>query len=255
MDHLQRIKQEFARQAAGFATSAALTERAPIQRIIDATGADATKLALDLACGPGIVTAELAAVAGEVVAFDLTPEMLAKARERCSKANLQNVTYKEGSATQLPFPENHFDVVVTRAAIHHFQEPRRVLGEVMRVMKKGAILVVGDVVSSELAEKSALQNAIEILRDPSHVRMYPASELASLVQGSGLKIEKQDSWDQPRAFEEWAGIVADPERINPLRTIVQALARAGEDAGMGLSTADGTIVFFHRWLLLVARKP
>jgi SAM-dependent methyltransferase len=255
MDHLQRIKQEFARQAAGFATSAALSERAPIQRIIDATGADATKLALDLACGPGIVTAELAAIAGEVVAFDLTPEMLAKARERCSKANLQNVTFKEGSATQLPFAENHFDVVVTRAAIHHFQEPRSILGEAVRVMRKGAVLVVADVVSSELAEKSALQNAIEILRDPSHVRMPPASELTSLVQGSGLKIEKQDTWDQPRAFEEWAGIVADPERINPLRTIVQALARAGEDAGMGLSTADGAIVFFHRWLMIVARKP
>jgi SAM-dependent methyltransferase len=255
MDHLQRIKQEFARQAAGFATSAALTERAPIQRIIDATGADATKLALDLACGPGIVTAELAAVAREVVAFDLTPEMLAKARERCGKANLHNVTFQEGSATELPFPEHHFDIVMTRAAVHHFKEPGRILGEAMRVMKKGGVLVVADVVSAELAEKSALQNAIEILRDPSHVRMPPASELASLVQGCGLKIEQQETWDQPRAFEEWAGIVADPERINPLRTIVAALARAGEDAGMGLSTADGTIAFFHRWLLIAARKP
>jgi SAM-dependent methyltransferase len=255
MDHLQRIKQEFTRQAAGFATSAALAERAPIRRIIDATGADAGKRALDLACGPGIVTAELAAVAGEVVGFDLTPEMLAKARERCSKANLQNVTFQEGSATQLPFPESRFDVVVTRAAVHHFQEPGRILREAMRVMRKGAVLVVADVVSSELAEKSALQNAIEILRDPSHVRMPPASELASLVQGAGLEIEKQESWDQPRAFEEWAGIVADPERINPLRTIVQALARAGEDAGMGLSVADGAIAFFHRWLLIAARKP
>jgi SAM-dependent methyltransferase len=255
VDHLQRIKQEFTRQAAGFATSAALTERAPIRRIIDATGADATKHALDLACGPGIVTAELAAVAGEVVAFDLTPEMLAKARERCSEAGLQNVSFKEGSAAKLPFPDNHFDVVVTRAAIHHFLEPRSVLAEAMRVMKNGAILVVADVVSSELAEKSALQNAIEVLRDPSHVRMYPASELASLVEGSGLKIERQQSWDQPRAFEEWGGIVADPERINPLRTIVAALARAGEDAGMGLSTADGAIIFFHRWHMIVARKP
>jgi SAM-dependent methyltransferase len=255
MDHLQRIKQEFARQAAGFATSAALAERAPIQRIIDATGADATMRALDLACGPGIVTAELAAAAGEVVALDLTPEMLAKARERCSKANLRNVTFQEGSATKLPFPESHFDIVVTRAAIHHFQEPGRILDEARRVMKKGAILVVADVVSSELAEKSALQNAIEILRDPSHVRMYPASELKSLVQGSGLTIEKLDTWDQPRAFEEWAGIVADPERIHPLRTIVQALARAGEDAGMGLSAAGGSIAFFHRWHLIAARKP
>ena len=255
MDHLERTKQEFSRQAAGFATSAATTEREPIQRIIEATGADAMKLVLDLACGPGIVTAELAAVAREVVAFDLTPEMLAKARERCTKANLQNVSFKEGSATKLPFPENHFDVVVTRASIHHFQEPRRVFDETMRVMKNGGILVVADVVSSEIGEKSALQNAIEVLRDPSHVCMYPASELASLVRGAGLKIEEQATWDQPREFEEWGGIVADPERINPVRTIVQSLARAGQDAGMGLSTAGGSIVFFHRWHMIVARKP
>jgi SAM-dependent methyltransferase len=254
MDHLERTKQEFTRQAAGFATSAATTEREPIQRIIAATGADATKLALDLACGPGIVTAELAAVAREVVALDLTPQMLAKARERCTKANLQNVSFKEGSATKLPFPENHFDVVVTRASVHHFHDPGRVFGETMRVMKNGGTLVVADVVSSETSEKSALQNAIEVLRDPCHVCMYPASGLASVVRGSGLKIEKQDTWDQPREFEEWGGIVADAERINPVRTIVQALARAGEDAGMGLSTAGGSIVFFHRWHMIVARK-
>jgi ubiquinone/menaquinone biosynthesis C-methylase UbiE len=255
MDHLERTKQEFTRQAAGFATSAATTERGPIRRIIAATGADATKRALDLACGPGIVTAELAALAREVVAFDLTPQMLAKARERCTKANLQNVTFKEGSATNLSFPDNHFDIVVTRLSIHHFQEPRRVLGETVRVMRNGGTLVVADVVSSETSEKSALQNAIEVLRDPCHVCMYPASELASVVRACGMKIETQETWDQPREFEEWGGIVADPERINPLRTIVAALARAGEDAGMGLSAAGGSIVFFHRWHMIVARKP
>jgi hypothetical protein len=84
--------------------------------------------------------------------------------------------------------------------------------------------------------------------------MYPLSELASLISGTGLKIEKQDTWDQPREFEEWARIVADPERIGPLRTIVQALARAGEDAGMGLSSAGDSISFFHRWHMIAARK-
>jgi hypothetical protein len=78
--------------------------------------------------------------------------------------------------------------------------------------------------------------------------------VTSLVTGAGLKIEKQDTWDQPREFEEWARIVENPERIGPLRTIVQALARAGEDAGIGLFAASGSISFFHRWHLIVARK-
>ena len=254
MDHIERTKQEFTRQAAGFSASAAITDRRLTRRIIEATGAGATSLALDVACGPEIVAVELAAVAREVVAFDLTPEMLVKARERCDKAGRRNVVFKEGFATHLPFSDDTFDVVVTRLSIHHFQDPRKVLGEMKRVTKNDGILVVADIVSSEIGEKSELQNALEVLRDPSHVCMYPASALASLIAGAGLKIEKQDTWDQPREFEEWARIVENPERIGPLQTIVQALARAGEDAGMGLSATGGSISFFHRWHLIVARK-
>ena len=217
-------------------------------------GPDAKGLVLDLACGPGIVTAELAATAREVVALDLTPEMLVKARERCAKFGRQNVTFREGSATDLPFPESCFDAVVTRLSFHHFEDPSRVLGEMLRVTKIGGTLVVADVVTSEDTEKSALQNVIEVLRDPSHVRMLPVSELVSIMSVDGIAIEKQDTWDKAREFEEWAGIVADPGRIKPLRTIVRALAQVGEDAGMGLSVADGAIVFFHRWHLIIARK-
>src|SRR5262249_22676809 len=120
-----------------------------------------------VACGPGIVTCELAATAREVVAFDLTPEMLAKAQARCATHGLRNVAFKEGSATDLPFAEDYFDAVVSRLSLHHFQDPRRVLGEMRRVARPGGALIIADVTSSEAADKSAVQNAIEVLRDPS----------------------------------------------------------------------------------------
>ena len=271
MDDLDRTRQEFTRQAAGFAASAATTDRALTQRLLaalqecgkagasDAGARDADdpadRRALDVACGPGIMTVELARVAREVVAFDLTPEMLFRARERCTRAGLRNVLFEEGSASDMPFPDDCFDVVLTRFSIHHFHEPRRVLEEMKRVSKPGAAIIIADIVSSECSEKSALHNAIEALRDPSHVRMYPASELASLVTGAGLRIEKEETWDTPRAFEEWAGIVALPERIDPLRIVLRALARAGEEAGIGLSLAGDTIAFVHRGRMIVARKP
>jgi hypothetical protein len=100
-----------------------------------------------------------------------------------------------------------------------------------------------------------LQNAIETLRDPSHVRMLALSELASEVEGAGFAIDTQTTWDKPRELDEWMGIVNDPIRVAPLRTVVRVLAQAGKTAGMGLSLADGEIVFFHRWHLIVARKP
>jgi SAM-dependent methyltransferase len=254
MDHLQRTRLEFTRQAAGFAASAAITDRGQTLRLVEAIGPDVNGRVLDVACGPGIVTAELAAVAREVVAFDLTAEMLAMARTRCEQAGYRNVTFREGSADALPYPDGSFDAVVTRLSFHHFKEPRRVLGEMVRVVKAGGTVAVADIVGAEDEATSALQNAIEILRDPSHVRMLPASELKSLMGAGGLTIVKQDSWDKPREFEEWADIVADPDRIGPVRILVRALAQAGVDAGMGLSVVDGAIAFFHRWLVVVARK-
>jgi ubiquinone/menaquinone biosynthesis C-methylase UbiE len=254
MDHLERTRREFTRQAAGFSASAATTDQAQVARLVEAIGSAGRGRVLDVACGPGIVTSELASVAREVVAFDLTPEMLAKAEERCRKAGRANVVFRVGSATSLPFADQSFDAVVTRLSLHHLPEPSKALAEMLRVLKPEGTLTVADVVCAEDPEKAALQNAIEMLRDPSHVRMLPASELVDLMSRGDRSIERQDSWERAREFEEWVGIVADPERTAPLRTVVQALATAGQDAGMGLSMRDGAIHFFHRWQLIVARK-
>jgi ubiquinone/menaquinone biosynthesis C-methylase UbiE len=259
MDHLQRVRQEFTQQAASFAASASLTDQAQVARLVDAVvhalGDAGRGRVLDVACGPGIVTAALAAVAAEAVGLDLTPEMLVKARERCAKAGRTNVAFHEGSATALPFGDASFDAAVTRLSFHHFLAPRDVLAEMLRVVKPGGVVAVADVVGAEAPDKAAVQNAIEILRDPSHVRMLPASELLTMFADTGAAIVRQDSWDKPRELEEWFGIVADPQRVAPLRIVVHALAQAGEDAGMDLAIRDGAVRFVHRWLLIVARKP
>jgi ubiquinone/menaquinone biosynthesis C-methylase UbiE len=254
MDFLERTRREFAQQATGFANSAATTDQAQVARFVEAIGEHAHGRVLDVACGPGIVTSTLAARAREVVALDLTPQMLDKARQRCAEAGRTNVLFKEGSATALPFADAVFDAVVTRLSLHHYPEPRLALNEMLRVLRCEGTLAIADVVSSEFPEKSELHNAIEVLRDPSHVRMLPASELIALIARSGVAIKREEAWDQAREFEEWLGIVANPERVAPLRTLVRALAKAGEDAGMGLRLNDGAIHFIHRWQLVTARK-
>jgi ubiquinone/menaquinone biosynthesis C-methylase UbiE len=254
-DHLEHVKQEFTRQAESFASAAALTDEALTARFVEALGPRASGTILDVACGPGIVTAAIAPKAHAVVALDLTPEMLEKARQRCAKAGCDNVTFREGSATELPFAENTFAGVVTRLSMHHFTEPRRALAEMFRVLQPEGRLVLADVVSAEDANASALQNAIEVLRDPSHVRMLPVSELVSLIEGAGFTVEQQAGWEKPREFEEWMGVVNEPARSAPLRTMLQALAKAGQDAGMELSLAGDKLTFVHRWHMVTARKP
>ena len=255
MDHLKRVTEEFRRQADTFDTWAQKTDENVSARFAAAIGDAAGGNLLDVACGPGVVTAALAPMAKSIVAFDATQEMLEKARARCAKAGLANVSFWQGNAEGLPFRDAQFDGVVTRLAVHHFAEPQRALGEMFRVLRPGGTAVIVDVVSSEDARESRLQNAIERLRDPSHVRMLPASELDACIANAGFQELDQTTWDKDREFDEWMDIVNDPARAEPIRAVVQALAEAGRSAGMGLSIKGDRIVFFHRWRLVRARKP
>jgi ubiquinone/menaquinone biosynthesis C-methylase UbiE len=255
LDHEDRVRDEFTRQAETFSASGAITDAALTQRFIDALGEAARGSVLDVACGPGILSAAIAETAREVVAFDLTPQMLKKAAQRCAEAGVDNVTFREGNATGLPFADAAFDAAVTRLSVHHFDRPSRAMSEIFRVLRPGGGFVIADVISSEVPAEAELQNAIEILRDPSHVRMLPGSELTSLVRGAGFAIESLATWDKPREFEEWMGIVNDASRVPPLRAVVRALAHAGVPAGMGLCLDGEKIRFFHRWNLIAARKP
>jgi ubiquinone/menaquinone biosynthesis C-methylase UbiE len=255
LDHESRVRDEFTRQAETFSASAAITDKALTERFVAALGETIRGSVLDVACGPGILSAAIAKSARDVTPFDLTPQMLKKAAQRCAEAGVGSVTFREGNAAELPFANEAFDAVVTRLSVHHFDRPARVISEIFRVLRPGGRFVVADVVSSEVVAESELQNAIEILRDPSHVRMLPGSELMSLVKDAGFEIEQQTAWDKPREFEEWMGIVNDASRVPPLRAVVKALAGTGASAGMGLALDGGEIRFFHRWNLIAARKP
>jgi ubiquinone/menaquinone biosynthesis C-methylase UbiE len=253
MDHLKRVAGEFARQATNFDRWAAKADDPG--RFGAALGEVRRGRLLDVACGPGVVTAALAPEASSVTGFDATEAMLEKAKARCAGAGLSNVAFRSGDAENLPFEDAEFDGVVTRLAIHHFAAPQRALDEMFRVLRPGGAAVIVDAVSSEDPDESALHNAVERLRDPSHVRMLPASALDAAVQRAGFRDLEHATWDMDRELEEWLAIVDDPARAEPIRTVMRALAESSRTAGIGLSVKNGRVVFFHRWRLLKAMKP
>jgi len=252
-EHLDRIRQAFARQAETFDAHAVKADLSVEDRFRHALGSSASGSILDVACGPGVVTAAVSKDAAEVVGLDATDAMLAKARRRAK--DLPHVSFQAGDAEALPFSDNRFDGVVTRLSLHHFENPSKALAEMFRVLKPGGRAVIVDVTASEDSAKAELQNAIEILRDPSHVRMMPAAEIDGLIAGAGFHSAMVETWDKEREFEEWMGIVNDPKRLIPLRTVVRALAEDGRDAGFNLRIEGGEIRFFHRWRLVAADKP
>jgi ubiquinone/menaquinone biosynthesis C-methylase UbiE len=252
--HQNQIRQEFTRQADAMTASAVFTDADILDRIREAAGLTRQSRVLDVACGPGIVAEALARHAGVVVAVDLTPTMLARAQSRCAAAGLTNVYCALNAAETLPFADNTFDVVVNRSAIHHFPAPAVALAEMARVTRPSGRVVISDVVASEEPEEADLHNALEILRDPSHVRMMPQSELIGILHDNGLDVTSSMTWTNQREFTEWLRITNAPEREAALRPVMSALAKAGRQAGINLRHDGDSVWFDHHTLLLTAVK-
>src|SRR5712692_6795196 len=104
---------------------------------------------LEVATGPGYVAMGFAAVAREVVGVDLTEAPLAIAEKPRQEQGLPNVRFQLADASRLPFADGEFDVVVCRLAFHHFAEPPRMLGEMVRVCTPQGTVAVEDIVVSE----------------------------------------------------------------------------------------------------------
>jgi ubiquinone/menaquinone biosynthesis C-methylase UbiE len=254
-DHLNRIREEFERQSGTFAAWAERLDMDMGERFRTALGDARTGRILDVACGPGVVTAAVASEAAEVVGLDATEAMLDRARKRAEGAGLSKVSFTTGNAESLPFDDNSFDGVVNRAALHHFENPAAAVNEMFRVLKPGGQVVLVDVVSSESPEKSTLHNALEILRDPSHIRMMPASEIDRMVAEAGFGNPDTAEWVMERELGEWLEIANDTVRTGPLTVVMGTLAASGHDAGIDLRNEGGKTIFRHYWHLVAAKKP
>jgi hypothetical protein len=99
-----------------------------------------------------------------------------------------------------------------------------------------------------------IHNALEIVRDPSHSKMLPQSELTKMLEQSGFEVETVDSWFNKQEFSEWIAITNSPERIESIRIVMDALAQGGIDAGINLRSEKNTILFDHKWVLMLASK-
>lgn len=101
---------------------------------------------LDVGCGPGTVTVDLARrlAPGEVVGLDNAAVVLEDARAAAAGAGLVNLRFLEGDAYQLPFEDDSFDVVHAHQVLQHLTDPVAALREMKRVARPGGIVAVRD---------------------------------------------------------------------------------------------------------------
>jgi len=139
------------------------------------------RTALDVGSGGGHVARRLREAGLEVVTVDPAPGM---------KADVQ------AFAEHLPFADASFDVVASRAAVHHFADVAAGVREMARVAAD-RVLVVDNLFMGEAAE------AAELLRDPAHVRNYSEAEWRTLLEGAGLRVEEARALVHPIDVAAW----------------------------------------------------
>jgi SAM-dependent methyltransferase len=182
--HNETIVDQFTRQAIPFATAPAIRNTDALNRIVNAAGAGPGDTVLDVACGPGLLVCAFANVVDHAAGIDITPAMLEQAGKLQAELGLQNVSWQLGDVEALPFPDRQFSIVASRFALHHLQEPLKVLKEMRRVCAAGGRIVVAD--SAPAQGKAEAFNDMEKLRDPSHVRALSVEELRQLFADAGL---------------------------------------------------------------------
>ncbi|HLM57262.1 MAG TPA: methyltransferase domain-containing protein [Pyrinomonadaceae bacterium] len=97
---------------------------------------------LDIACGTGNTALAARARGAEVIGLDLTPELLAVAREREAAEGLSGIAWEEGDAENLPFPDASFDVVLSSCGLMFAPDQQRVADEVARVTRPGGRVAI-----------------------------------------------------------------------------------------------------------------
>ena len=146
----EQVAAHWGRRAAGFDADfghsiRTAAERAAWDRILDLVvgGGRGTLDALDVGCGTGFLSLELAGRGHRVTGIDFAPQMLAEARKKAAGQGVA-VRFEEGDAEQLPFAEGSFDLVMTRHVLWTLPHPEQAIDEWIRVLRPGGRLVAMD---------------------------------------------------------------------------------------------------------------
>jgi SAM-dependent methyltransferase len=128
---------------------------------------------LDVAGGagePSLTIAGKVAPSGSVMCTDAVSEMVDAARAEAEQQGLTNIEFRQCPAESLPFPDNSFDVAVSRLGAMFFTDPQAAFREMLRVIKPGGTLAIVVWYESELNPFSyAVTNILD-----RHVAAVPA---------------------------------------------------------------------------------
>lgn len=231
MDQHALTVRQFGSTAARYLTSPVHSSGADLQRLVEFSRESRLSSALDLGCGAGHASYALArGGVNRVVAYDLSPQMLAVTAAEAGVRGHGQIETRSGPAERLPFPDTSFDLVVTRYSAHHWSDALAAVHEAARVLRPGGTLIVIDVLAPENALMDTVLQTIEILRDLSHVRDYRESEWRGMLEAANFARPDVHRWRLDMEFDSWvARIGTIPARVDALKVVLDELPSEARD--------------------------
>ena len=255
--HDELVQQQFSQQAARFDTYVTAGGNEDVLAwIMGNLELEPHYHALDVAAGTGLVARQIAPSVQAAVALDATPEMLSQGRHQAHAEGLTNMTFDQGDAANLPYPDGSFDLVTCRLGMHHFADPQRQLEEMARVCRPGGQVVIIDITTSEDSRIAATHNRLERLRDPSHTVALTSAQLLALAENAGLEVASASQFDAHRGLDDWMDLTGTaPDDRESIAGELRQELDGGPATGMSPFLEDGRLMFHHLWFLLVGRRP
>ncbi|CAG8998966.1 MAG: putative methyltransferase YcgJ [Candidatus Celerinatantimonas neptuna] len=228
-EHNDLIQSQFNSQAEAYLNSAVHAKGADLQKLAALVGQNTRARVLDMGCGGGHVSFQLAPHVAEMVAFDLSQSMLDVVRDESNRRGL-NISTQQGSVESLPFPDDSFDYVVTRYSAHHWIDWQKAICECRRVLKPGGTFVVIDIISSDHPLLDSWLQTIEVIRDPSHVRDFSVSQWAHGLSMAGFNVVSGEQFPVFLEFKSWIErMQTPPEHIATLYSLMQLASNMVRD--------------------------
>lgn len=199
----QKVQAQFGKTAKAYVHSLGHAKGQDLQWMLEQAGEVKGKKVLDIATGGGHTALQFAKAGAEVIATDLTPEILEEAEKFAIEQGVE-MLFQFAEAENLPFGAERFDIVTCRIAPHHFSNAEQFVKEVYRVLKSNGVFLLIDNIAPESKELAKWMNEVEKRRDKSHVEAYTAGTWIGWMSKTGFDLQYFARWHRHKNFQTWA---------------------------------------------------
>ncbi|MBI4871744.1 MAG: methyltransferase domain-containing protein [Candidatus Riflebacteria bacterium] len=245
----QRIQSQFTLRAPTFERSASwIADPGLLQTYVDSCQMPPDSVLLDVCCGTGIVGGAFRDRVRMLVGLDLTEAMLEQAVQKLDRCY-------QGSVYEMPFPDDTFDVVISREAWHLLEHPGQAVQEMFRVARPGAQILYGHIVPYGPVDKPWMEQIFRA-KQPLATRFYTEEDLRDMMEAAGFRNLTARDYPLWELIDLWIDThETPPVARHTIRNLYSTVAPEVTAVHPAEVRENGEIWDCWRWVVLSGFKP